>query len=84
MLGHRQRDDDLLALPRLVEPFDRAAADEPVGQVVGDVAHALEPQLAQRFRQLGADAVERLGLGEQGVEEIGPHPLPLARTAARL
>ncbi len=73
MLGHGQRDDDLLALARLVERFDRAAGHEAVGPVIGDVAHARAAQLFQRLLKLGPDTVERVDFGKKGVEDFGPH-----------
>ena len=77
MLGRRQGDDDLFALPRLVEIVDRAPGHEPFGQVIGDVAHTGEPELAQRLLQFRPDPVECRGFGEQRGENVGTHDVPL-------
>ena len=73
MLGHGQRDDDLLALGCLVQIVDRTAGHEPVGPVIGDIAHPRAVQLLQRLLQLGPDTVERVDFGKQGIEDFGPH-----------
>src|SRR5690606_22578143 len=64
---------DLLADVRLVEVGDRAALNEAVWQVVGEVAHPRQAEAFEGLSQLRADAFEALGLGEQRIERLGAH-----------
>jgi hypothetical protein len=44
VFARRQRNDDVLAHARFIEIANRAALHEPVGQMIGKVAHPGQPQ----------------------------------------
>src|SRR5690606_35486848 len=59
------------------------AVHETVGQMIGEVADAGEPELLQRPAELGAHAFERSRFGEQRVEAFGPHAQALPAPPAQ-
>jgi hypothetical protein len=82
VLDGGQGHDHLLADLRFVEIGHRPALHEPVGQMVGQIAHAGEAELLERLLQLRSDALEALGLGEQRVEQLRAHCAAMPNGAA--
>jgi hypothetical protein len=58
---------------RLVEPVDPLAVDPADRNVKQQVDDAGEAELGERLHQLRPDALQRLDLGEQRVEDVRAH-----------
>ncbi len=73
MLNWGKRNDDMLALARIIQSVHRAPRHKPLWQVIGNVAQPHQSQLFQRLHQLRANAIKAIGLGKQGIEDFRTH-----------
>ena len=73
MLDRGYHDSDDLARRGVVEPVDAVARHDAGRQVKQHVDRARESQFLERLGDGRADALQRGDLGEQRVEQVGPH-----------